>query len=156
MAADEQSMNELVTPTVGKSKPAGRKRRSQLGANRTRRAAQRTQPSQTRSLARNYGRKASGLARRGKRLVDDAYGWVDAAVPRIAAKMNLPSGRRIASLAEANPVLLGAVGFGIGVVIGVLMPRNAIHTGMQELEPASTSVPTSARSRKAPRTRARK
>jgi hypothetical protein len=159
MAADEQNVNEPTTATVGKPRPAGRKRGTKREASRTRRAAARAQPTQARSFTRSYGRKASELVGRGKRLVDDAYGWVDdtrGAVPRIAANMHLPSARRIESFAEANPILLGAVGLGIGVIIGAFLPRSIFHAGRQGLELASASAPTSPRSRKTPRTRARK
>src|SRR5438105_7753765 len=144
MTADEQNANEPVTVT----KPSGRKRGTKDGASRTRRAVARGQPTQARSFARSYGRKASGLVRRGKRLVDDAYGWADdarGAVPGIAANMHLPSARRVESFAAANPVLLGAVGLGIGIIIGALLPRDAFHTGLQGLGLASASPSASPR-----------
>jgi hypothetical protein len=159
MTADQQSMNEPATPAAGKPKPAGRKRRPQHRPGETRSGAPRTQPSQTRSFARNYGKKATGLARRRKRLADDAYGWVDDArgvVPGIAANMHLPSARRIVLFAAGNPVLMGAVGVGIGLIIGVLMPRNAFHTGMQGLGLAIASPPISPRLREGTRARPRK
>jgi hypothetical protein len=160
MAADDQNMNEpamatVVKPTVVKPKPTVRKR----GASRTRRVAARAEPAQARSLARSFGGKAGGLARRGKRLVDEADGWVDdarGAAPRIAANMHLPSARRIGSFAEANPVLLGAVGLGIGVIIGALLPRSSFHAGLQGLGLASASPPASSRSRKTTNARPRK
>ena len=60
-------------------------------------------------------------------------------VPRIAGRVHLPSGRRIESFAEHNPVLLGAVGLGIGVIIGALLPRDAFHTGMQGMGLGATA-----------------
>jgi hypothetical protein len=159
MTADEQNENETAAATVEKAKRAARKRRSKRGTSRTLRATARGQTTQARSFAHKYGRKTSGLVRQGKRLLDDAYGWVDdarGAVPRIAANMHLPSARRIESFAAANPVLLSAVGLGIGVIIGALLPRDAFHTGLQEFGLAGASPPASPRSRKTPRTRTRK
>ena len=159
MAIDEENLSEPATATIRKSKLAGGKRRTKNGAGRKRRAAGRAQSTQARPLARGYGRKASGLVRHGRRLVDDAYGWVDearSAVPRIAGNRHLPSARRLESFAKANSVILGAVGLGIGVIIGALLPRDAFHTGMQGLGLASASSPASPRSRKTTRERARK
>jgi hypothetical protein len=159
MAADEQDMNKPATATVGKSKTAGRKRRTRHRASRKSRAAARTQPAQERSFARGYGRKAAGLVRRGKRLVDDAFGGIDdarGAVARIAGNMHLPSVRGIESFAGANPVLLGAVGLGIGVILGALLPRDTFHAGMQGLGFGGASPPVSPRSRKTTKQRARK
>jgi len=154
MTADEENANETAAAMVEKAKSAERKRGTKHGTRRTHRATARTQPAQVGSLTRNYGRKASGLVRRGKRLVDDAYGWVDdarGAVPRIAANMHLPSARRVESFAAANPVLLGAVGLGIGIIIGALLPRDAFHSGLQGLGLASAAPPASPRSRKTAR-----
>lgn len=49
--------------------------------------------------------------------------------------------------AAGKPVLMGAVGVRIGLIIGVLMPRNAFHTGMQGLGLAIASPPISPRLR---------
>jgi hypothetical protein len=141
-------MNEPVA-AVRRSKSAGRKRATKRSGGRTRRAA----PARTRTS----GRKASGLLRRGKHLVDEAQGWIGEArgmVPRIAERVHLPSGRRIESFAEHNPVLLGAVGLGIGVIIGALLPRDALHTGMQGMG-LSAAAP-SPRPRRTSKARARK
>jgi hypothetical protein len=153
MAINDPNTGETATATPQRTKSAARKRAGKRISARARRTASLNKPSQTRSPSRDYGRAATGLARRGKRLVDDAYGWVgDArhAVPRLTKGMHLPSPRALESFAEANPVLLGAVGLGIGVVIGALLPRDAMHGGMRGFGLAGSSEPVrKTRSRKA-------
>jgi hypothetical protein len=143
MAIDDQNTNEATAPTPQRKRSAPRKRANKRTGSPARRTSQRANPVSDRSLTSNYRRKATDLARRGKRLVDDAYGWADearSAVPRLTKGIHLPSPRTIESFAEANPVLLGAVGLGIGVVIGALLPRDAMHSGMQGLGLAHSSA----------------
>src|SRR5437762_4061438 len=149
MPVDEQNTSQTAAAVAQKPKGSARKRASKRSQARARRAAPRNRSIQNRLLARDYGGAATDLARRGKRLVGDAYGWVDEArnaVPRLAKGMHLPSPRAFESFVEANPVLLGAVGLGIGVVIGALLPRDAMHMGMQSSGAGGSSAPSPRRS----------
>jgi hypothetical protein len=146
MPVDDQNTNEAPAQPARNAKRAARKRASKRHSPRARRASKGSPVARARSLARGYGRTATSLARRGKQLVDGAYDWVDearTAVPRLTRGVHLPSPRAIESFAEANPVLLGAVGLGIGVVIGALLPRDAFHTGMQSF--GLTGAPAASR-----------
>jgi len=144
MAIDDQNTSNATTAVAPKPRASARKRASKRASGRNRRRAA-PRNAAGRLLARDYGGAATELARRGKRLVDDAYGWVDEArnaVPRLTKGMHLPSPRAFESFAEANPVLLGAVGLGIGVVIGALLPRDAMHIGMHSPGGAGSSAPS--------------
>jgi len=147
---DEQNTSESAVAAARKPRGSARKRASKRSPARGRRAAApRNRSIQNRLLAGDYGGAATNLARRGKRLVGNAYGWVDEArnaVPRLTKGMHLPSPRAFESFAEANPVLLGAVGLGIGVVIGALLPRDAMHMGMQSSGAGGSSAPSPRRS----------
>src|SRR5439155_21307341 len=148
MPVDEQNTSQTAA-VAQKPKASARKRASKRSQARARRAAPRNRSIQNRLLARDYGGAATDLARRGKRLVGDAYGWVDEArnaVPRLTKGMHLPSPRALESFAESNPILLRAVGLGIGVVIGALLPRDAMHMGMQSSGAAGSSAPSPRRS----------
>jgi hypothetical protein len=62
--------------------------------------------------------------RRGRETISRAYGWAhDAAEGAHLPSLRLPQRRDLSHLTEANPLLLGAVGLGLGVAIGTLFPR---------------------------------
>jgi hypothetical protein len=76
-----------------------------------------------RSSAEVQGR-AEQLLRQGKRVVNKAYDWAgDAgrAVPRLTKQLRLPQRSDLDDL--TNPLVVGAIGLGIGVVLGTLMPQ---------------------------------
>jgi hypothetical protein len=140
--ADENPDLATVPAATNRTQPGGRKRAGKRRSGRDTRKKNRPQAVQGRSIGRSAQRSASGLARRGKRLVEDAQGWADNArnaMPRFAKNMHLPSPPSFESITEANPVILGAVGLGIGVIIGALLPRDAFHGGMQGLGLTGTS-----------------
>lgn len=80
---------------------------------------------------------AGAALRRGRATLSRAYDWAHDATASASAPLHglrLPRGRDISQLAEANPLLLGAVGLGLGVAIGTLFPH-----GMKRLAPARTA-----------------
>jgi hypothetical protein len=67
---------------------------------------------------------AGGALRRGRETISRAYGWAhDTAEGAHLGNLRMPRRSDITNLTEANPLLLGAVGLGIGVAIGTLFPR---------------------------------
>src|SRR6266540_4902240 len=142
MAAEDQNTND--TPTI--ANPAKSRRRSRVAmrvSGNGRLGGARSQLFEGRSPTRSGS--ASGLTRRGKRLVEDAQSWAEnarGALPRLARNMHLPSPPSFETFTEANPVILGAVGLGIGVIIGALLPRDVFHSGMQNLGLTGTTMPS--------------
>jgi hypothetical protein len=62
--------------------------------------------------------------RRGRETISRAYGWAhDAAEGAGLGNLRLPQRSDLSHLTQANPLLLGAVGLGLGVAIGTLFPR---------------------------------
>ncbi len=62
--------------------------------------------------------------RRGRETISRAYGWAhDAAEGTRLGNLRLPQRSDLNHLTQANPLLLGAVGLGLGVAIGTLFPR---------------------------------
>jgi hypothetical protein len=67
---------------------------------------------------------AGPALRRGRDTISRAYGWAqDAAEGVHLRSLRLPQRSDLSHLTEANPLLLGAVGLGLGVAIGSLFPR---------------------------------
>jgi hypothetical protein len=87
-------------------------------ANKAGRRANKT--SATRLLQDNAGT----ALRRGRNTISRAYGWAqDAAEGAHLPHLRMPRRSDITHLTEANPLLLGAVGLGIGVALAALFPR---------------------------------
>ena len=80
--------------------------------------------------------------RRGRETISRAYGWAhDAAEGAHLPNLRLPRRRDLSHLTEANPLLLGAVGLGLGVAIGTLFPRGmGRRTSARGRRPANGSV----------------
>jgi hypothetical protein len=64
------------------------------------------------------------LLSKGRRAIGDAYDWAQQKgqhLPR-AADFHLPDQRAIRNMVEERPLMLGAIGLGIGMVIGAMLP----------------------------------
>jgi hypothetical protein len=67
---------------------------------------------------------AGTALRRGRDTMSRAYGWAHNAAEGVHLRsFRIPRRSDIAHLTEANPLLLGAVGLGIGVALGALFPH---------------------------------
>lgn len=75
--------------------------------------------------------RAGRVLNKGRRVLSRAYDNMP--------EMHVPRRRDFESMMEANPLILGAVGLGLGVVIGSLLPRNTIDGGMQAMGLSSKS-----------------
>jgi hypothetical protein len=143
-----ENQNPSDTPAM-KDPATSSTRKVKRGTGKGRREGGRSRSSQLRSMTREAERSTSGLARRGKRMAEDAQHWVEearGAIPRLAKNMHLPSRPSLETFTEANPVVLGAVGLGIGVLIGALLPRDVFHSGMQGLGLSDATPSRSTRS----------
>ena len=72
------------------------------------------------STARLLQDNAGMALRRGRATLSRAYDWAHEAH---LGSLRMPRRADISHLTEANPLLLGAVGLGLGVAIGTLFPR---------------------------------
>lgn len=109
------------TQTNPTSSTKARKTPRRKSAAARRRAAKRS--SSFAPLAGNarsmIGNSASRAYRQGRRMAKRAY----AAAGDAMGEMHMPARRDLERFAEHNPLVLGAVGLGLGVVIGTLLPR---------------------------------
>lgn len=72
-----------------------------------------------------YGDSASRLLARSQRALASAYGWADRkgrGIPGAIKNAHLPDTRSLQSFAEEKSVILGAVGIGVGILIGAMLP----------------------------------
>ena len=138
-------------------KPQSRRSRTAKSQTRAKTAKRATSSARGRSRSRStvvgsrlYARGASGLTRAVRDAAEGAQTWAQSArdaMPRLARNIHLPSPPSFNALAEASPVILGAVGLGIGVLLGAMLPRDSLQ-GMGLM--ARTSSPRRSSSRKAP------
>ena len=159
MADENFNLNEI---NGGKPlKPQSRRSRTAKPQTRAKTAKRATSSARGRSRSRStvvgsrlYARGASGLTRAVRDAAEGAQTWAQSArdaMPRLARNIHLPSPPSFNALAEASPVILGAVGLGIGVLLGAMLPRDSLQGSMQGMGlMARTSSPRRSSSRKAP------
>ena len=76
------------------------------------------------TTAQSLQTNAESAMRRGRDTISRAYDWAHETAGNVdLSSLRMPRRRDIAHLAEANPLLLGAVGLGLGVAIATLFPR---------------------------------
>ncbi len=100
-------------------------------------------------LASDVKRRATKAVKQGRKFANSAYGMASHMADRLphAADM-MPDTRRIQRMADTNPMLLGAIGLGIGLVVGAFMPN--VISGSRNNAPAGRTT-TGNRRRAAPK-----
>ena len=76
-----------------------------------------------------YCQQAQEFFNRGKTALHSASDWAGATakhLPDAARRLNLPDQKAAMDFAEQRPLVVGAVGLGIGLLVGTLLPR--MHT----------------------------
>ena len=110
------------TKVARKAKPASRK--FAASAKRaTRTATKRLSKGQ--STFAGYSDSASRLIARGKAAFGDAYAWAGEAsssLPRSTRDLGLPDQKSLKAMIDDRPLIIGAVGLGIGVALGSMLP----------------------------------
>ena len=76
------------------------------------------------SALSSYGSSASRYSARGRDALSGAYSWADSAARELPG--TLPDMASIRSMANERPLMLGAIGLGIGLLIGVMWPANSM------------------------------
>ena len=73
-----------------------------------------------------YSEQAQDFFDRGKKALHLASNWAGATakhLPETARKLNLPDQKAAMDFVEQRPLVVGAVGLGLGLVVGALLPR---------------------------------
>lgn len=118
-----KDQGQAVKATIakkGKSAP----RKSASPAKRPSRAASK-RPLREQSTFAGYSDSAARLIARGKTAFGDAYTWAGdagSALPRNARHLGLPDQQSLKAMIDDKPLIIGAVGLGIGVAIGSMLP----------------------------------
>ena len=87
------------------------------------------------SASNGYGQSAAKLMRRGKAAIGTAYSWAGEAgqsLPRTARNLHLPAHGSMQDYVSDRPLILGAVGLGLGMALGAMLP---IAAGMRRTVP---------------------
>ena len=74
----------------------------------------------------DYSQQAQDFFDRGKQALHTASNWAGATakhLPETARKLNLPDQKAAMDFAEQRPLVVGAVGLGLGLVVGAMLPR---------------------------------
>jgi hypothetical protein len=93
---------------------------------------------------------AGPALRRGRDTMSRAYDWAhEAAGSAHLPSLRMPRRSDLSHLTEANPLLLGAVGLGLGVAIGTLFPRGMHRaTSAGRRAPVASPAPVKSRRRR--------
>jgi ElaB/YqjD/DUF883 family membrane-anchored ribosome-binding protein len=80
----------------------------------------------TKTSRANFAERTTNgdLLSKSRRAIGDAYDWAQQKgqhLPR-AGDLYLPDQRAIRNMVEERPLMLGAIGLGIGMVIGAVLP----------------------------------
>lgn len=105
-----------------KTKPASRKLAA--SAKRASRAATK-RLSKGQSTFAGYSDSAARLIARGKAAFGDAYAWAGeagSALPKATRDLGLPDQKSLKTMIDERPLIIGAVGLGIGVALGSMLP----------------------------------
>ena len=105
-----------------KAKPMSRK--AATSAKRATRAATKG-PLKEQSTFAGYSDSAARLIARGKRAFGNAYAWAgeaSSALPRTTRDLGLPDQKSVKAMIDDKPLIVGAVGLGIGVALGSMLP----------------------------------
>ena len=129
MKATDQASKTVKGPSPAakskiarKTRPASRK--VAASAKRASRSASR-RPSPAQSTLAGYSDSAARLIARGKAAFGDAYAWAGeagSALPRATRDLGLPDQKSLKTMIDERPLIIGAVGLGIGVALGSMLP----------------------------------
>ena len=142
MKLNDQSSSATKTQTKASKARGAKFTASKIAkpAKRRARAADKN-PLHARSTFAGYSDSAARLIARGKSAFGDAYAWageVGSALPKSARYMSLPNSSSLKSVIEDKPLILGAAGLGIGVIIGSMLP--SAFSAAPAKRPASRSA----------------
>lgn len=77
--------------------------------------------------------ESAGLQARGREMLGNAYTWIADAghgLPQSFHNIGMPSSRKMMRLIEERPLMIGAIGLGIGLVLGAVLPAAAMARPM--------------------------
>lgn len=120
MKSSSKSKNTSSTgsSTAGKSKSSSKGDKDKAGSSKENNNGNKSNRSRGQKGS-SYGNGASALLSQGRHAVDGAYEWVAGSAERL-----IPGRRSLQNLMEEQPLVVGAIGLGIGAIIGMMIPGN--------------------------------
>ena len=100
-------------------------RKSTSSAKKASRTAVKRTLREQRSTLSGYSDNAVRFIGRAKSALGDAYTWVGetgSALPKRARQVGLPNQQSIQAFIDEKPLIVGAVGLGLGVALGAMIP----------------------------------
>ncbi len=122
MKSNTQTTTKTKAQIVKGAKPVLYKKAST--AKRASRTANKS-ATETQSVLSGYSDSAARFIKRGKDAFGDIYTWAGetgSALPKNMRSLGLPDQRSVQTFIGDKPFILGAVGLGIGVVLGAMLP----------------------------------
>jgi hypothetical protein len=123
VSSTAKDMSQAVKAKISKkAKPMARK--AATAAKRASRAATK-RPLHKQSTLAGYSDSAARLIARGKSAFSDAYAWAgeaSSALPRTGRDLGLPDPKSLKAMIDDKPLIIGAVGLGVGVALGSMLP----------------------------------
>ena len=109
---------------AAKRKVAASRRSESASTKSVKSTSKRGRSGSKKSGSNSYAGAATRLLSRGRKAAGDAYGWATEGAGRALplAARRMPDQRMVQKLADERPYLLGAIGLGIGAMIGLLLP----------------------------------
>jgi hypothetical protein len=99
-------------------------RKAKATAKRTTRATNRL-ASETQSTLQGYSASAQRFIKRGKAAFGEASAWAGKTageLPKTARNVGVPNQQAVQTFMSERPLIVGAVGLGLGVVLGSMLP----------------------------------
>jgi hypothetical protein len=99
-------------------------RKAKATAKRTTRATNKL-ASQTQSTLQGYSASAQRFIKRGKAAFGEATTWAGKTageLPKSARDLGIPDQQAVQTFMSERPLIVGAVGLGLGVVLGSMLP----------------------------------
>ena len=126
VSSTAKDMSQAIKAKISKkAKPMARKAaRAATAAKRASRAATK-RPLHKQSTLAGYSDSAARLIARGKTAFSDAYAWAgeaSSALPKTRRDLGLPDQKSLKAMIDDKPLIIGAVGLGVGVALGSMLP----------------------------------
>lgn len=90
----------------------------------------------------DYSDNAARFITRAKSALGDAYNWVGetgSALPKNARRIGFPDQRELATYIDKKPLIVGALGVGLGVVLATVVPLRRSSAPAKRTAKKSTS-----------------
>ncbi len=106
------------------------RRNATATAKRTSRAANKL-AGETQATLSGYSDSAQRLIKRGKAALGEASNWAGEtahALPKTARALGVPNQKAVQTFMSEKPLIVGAIGLSLGVVLGAMLPSINIKT----------------------------